>query len=433
MAFTDEAIKAKLASLNETQESISGVSQWIMFHRRHAERTAQIWMQRVKESTPNKKLSLIYLANEIVQQSKIRKKDEFLRAYDAIIVEAAAAAYKGSSSEVQGKIRRVVEVWRGRQVFKQQIQEQIEAALDEVDRSRPSRKPALGGSLYSSSSVPPELTTVAKEATNLQKADGVAKPAVKIASQEYEKLTNPNNPIPSAAVHAARLADLVKKLATAEGAVAESIKARRELITGLEKLLHTNQEKLSAEEKQVTELKSQKDAIQLRTREVEEAIIKGLPPAEQNAISTAPLPVGSSRPSAPGRPDIEELTPPPMETFTPVGSPQREAQLNPVPDDAFPEAISHPVEPNAVVPPYGSSTSGQMQTAIGALPGADLLSSLTAHTRPVEDGTNGGSPVYGGSTFKKRKTSQSAMDDEYAAFAGDGDLDGIDANVGNLI
>lgn len=32
-------------------------------HRRHADRTAQLWMQRLKDSAPNKRLSLIYLAN----------------------------------------------------------------------------------------------------------------------------------------------------------------------------------------------------------------------------------------------------------------------------------------------------------------------------------------------------------------------------------
>ena len=33
MAYTDEGVKAKLSALNETQESIVTVAQWIMFHR----------------------------------------------------------------------------------------------------------------------------------------------------------------------------------------------------------------------------------------------------------------------------------------------------------------------------------------------------------------------------------------------------------------
>lgn len=33
MAYTDDAVLAKLSALNETQESIVTVAQWVMFHR----------------------------------------------------------------------------------------------------------------------------------------------------------------------------------------------------------------------------------------------------------------------------------------------------------------------------------------------------------------------------------------------------------------
>ena len=33
MSYTDDVVKAKLSALNETQESIVTVAQWIMFHR----------------------------------------------------------------------------------------------------------------------------------------------------------------------------------------------------------------------------------------------------------------------------------------------------------------------------------------------------------------------------------------------------------------
>lgn len=33
MSYTDESVRAKLSTLNETQESIVTVAQWIMFHR----------------------------------------------------------------------------------------------------------------------------------------------------------------------------------------------------------------------------------------------------------------------------------------------------------------------------------------------------------------------------------------------------------------
>lgn len=60
----------------------------------------------------------------------MRKKEEFFRAYEPIIAEATAVAYKGSPHEIQNKIRRVVEVWRQRQIFTQPVQQDVERQID---------------------------------------------------------------------------------------------------------------------------------------------------------------------------------------------------------------------------------------------------------------------------------------------------------------
>lgn len=130
MAYTDDAVKAKLSALNETQEGIVTVAQWVMFHRRHAERTAQLWLQKLRDSPAPKRLNLIYLANEVAQQSRARRKEDFLIAFSPIIAEATATAYKGASNDIQQKLRRVVEVWRQRAIFEPPIQDAVEARVD---------------------------------------------------------------------------------------------------------------------------------------------------------------------------------------------------------------------------------------------------------------------------------------------------------------
>ena len=67
---------------------------------------------------------------EVAQQSKARRKDDFLIAFSPVIAEATATAYKGATNEVQGKLKRVVEVWRQRQIFEVPIQDAIEARID---------------------------------------------------------------------------------------------------------------------------------------------------------------------------------------------------------------------------------------------------------------------------------------------------------------
>jgi regulator of Ty1 transposition protein 103 len=274
----------------------------------------------------------------------------------------------------------------------------------------------------------------------LQKAELNTKPAVAAANQDYEKHTAPGIPMPSPPMHAAGLAALVKKLAVAEGAVAESIKARQALVAGLEKLLEANKTKLEHEEKQAMDFRIRKDAIESRKRKVEEAILKGLSAAETNEISaSAPLPAATTSPVAQERPQMEELTPPPMESFTPVGSPQQApAQASePVPDigdDVMPQPVANPVEPETAPAPGGHSTEPAFATAIGEVNHQgpiDLLKSLQ-HPR-IEQGGVYGQEAYQQQQYKKRKMSRSEAEDEFAAFAGDGDMEGIDDNLGALI
>lgn len=89
---------------------------------------------------------------EVIQQSKSRKKDDFLIAFSPIIADATAVAYKGASNDVQQKIRRVVEVWKSRTIFDPAVQESIESRIDGKaptrasklfsDYSRPGQGPA---------------------------------------------------------------------------------------------------------------------------------------------------------------------------------------------------------------------------------------------------------------------------------------------------
>ena len=73
---------------------------------------------------------LIYLANDVVQQSKARRKDDFPRQFAGIIAEAMEIAYRGTTPEIQGKIRRVLAVWRDRNIFEPAILGEIDQRLD---------------------------------------------------------------------------------------------------------------------------------------------------------------------------------------------------------------------------------------------------------------------------------------------------------------
>ncbi|KAI1371510.1 DUF618 domain-containing protein [Hypoxylon crocopeplum] len=315
MSYTDDAVLAKLSGLSETSDSIVSVAQWIMFHRRHADRTVQLWLQRLKDSPSNKRLNLIYLANEVTQQTKARHREDFVVAFSPIVAEAVATAYKGATTDVQQRIQRVVDVWRDRNVFETPILEAVDARVHEINQARGTAKAGLGGSIFgSAAAVPAELAPLTTPQQNVTKLLLGMKTTVNAANQDYDKLLGPDSTAPPAPVYAARLSGLLKSLAQAEGAVEQCVKARRELVAALQKVLDTNRNALISEEDQLEMFVRRRMEVEDKKTEVERAIMAGLPDDEPYLSSNGP----SDHPVPElDRPEVEALTPPSMEPDLP--------------------------------------------------------------------------------------------------------------------
>jgi regulator of Ty1 transposition protein 103 len=301
-----------------------------VIYRRHADRIASYWLTRLRDSPPPKRLNYLYLVNDIVQNSKARKREEFPNAFAPLMAEATQTAYRSSTQDIQLKLRRLVEVWKQRNVFEAPIVAAIETRLEEVDKTRGTKKTLMGSSLFTGSSssggVPKELETLVPLQTAVSKANFKARPALETANNEYEKLNDPDAKMPSPPVHAARLSALMKSLATADSSVAESIKTRKALIEDLEKLLGVNKDALSKDEATYLDLSSRRISTEAKKREVEDNIMRGLS-AEPSNGSPDELGRRSESVMEPERPDFEAFTPP--EATTPIGSPS----LNPQPDN----------------------------------------------------------------------------------------------------
>lgn len=234
---------------------------------------------------------------------------------------------------------------------------------------------------------------------NLSKLVLSTKTSVNAANQDYEKLTDPSSVSPSAPVHAARLNGLLKTLANAEGAVAESIKARKLLIEGLEKILDTNRVALAAEEVQISELSNRRVEIDNKKRDVEENIMRGFntnsnpstPTVAEGSPGTQHSPVTPA--PEPDRPEVEALTPP--------GYPK--------------PVVTEPVTEFELNTSNGNNHT-QYQPPPTA-PGSDLLSSLTGYGRSPPGGV------------KKRKLNSG---DDFPDLGGDA-MDGLDADVAEML
>lgn len=280
----------------------------------------------------------------------------------------------------------------------------------ELDKARGTAKAgAFGGSIFGSSlgpsSLPGELRDLVTPQQNVSKQVLPVRSSLSTANAEYDKLMNSKDPLPAPPVYAAKLSGLLKHLANAESAVSESVKARKELVAALEKILDTNRAALEADVAQQKKLAQRRQEVDVKRQEVELEIIKGMGGPGGDDRHQSPQhggPSASPVEQEPERPEIEALTPPSGDTDdldfynNDSGSPQGGHQFH-----APAQQLHHQ-------PAYPSSA-----------PGIEMLSNLASQYQSVPVAVNGSN--------KRRRVDSG---DDFPDLGGD---DGIDADVAEMI
>ena len=309
--------------------------------------------------------------------------------------------------------------------------------VTELDKARGSgKRPGLGGSLFSSSSAsaPPELEKLASLQSSLSKAELSAKPVAKTAKEEYANHNDPSRVKPSPPVQAAQLSTLLKCLARAEGAVTESIKARRSLIEELQIFLDNNKRVLKEEEENNDQVKAHYAEIEAKKKEVEDAIMRGLSEEGRGDEQGQPSQEASANVPAstvePERPVVEELTPPPPESMgnTPAGGDGQvdwQEETKEAHSQETESQHANGVKDNSNMPYADPRKAHQV---------ADILSSLANPPLPVqgEDETSNGLVNTIGGPTKRRKLTNGSVD-EFSGFATGDAMDEIDDDVAAML
>lgn len=332
-------------------------------------------MERIKDSNAAKRLNLIYLANEVVQQSKARKRDDFLIAFSPLMADAVAIGFRGAGADIRNKIKRVVEVWRQRNIFEEHFQSAAEARLKDLETSQSAGgRKLMGGSLFSSNAGPgPAAPAEIKPLIPLQEKVSQSELDLGDLVQQAEKDAKDvtENPASQAPLRIARYHKALKSLSQAEAAVANGIKARLSLVEQLEKLAKVNRDTIAEAESRLSVFREQTASIGDLKQRDENDVMRGhlsntdeSDPAQSNGGE-----VNKSEPEDADRPPTEELTPPPMEDFTPVGSPaiDKDSSLKPITEN-MPQDVAWDLNESSAAGATGWNTPE---------PGADLLASLS--------------------------------------------------------
>jgi len=223
-AFSEDNFVKKLGDLNNSQQSIQTLSLWLIHHRKHSKTIVEIWMKELKKARGSKKLTLLYLANDVVQNSK-KKGPEFNRDFRPVLTDAFKDAFKDADDKIKGSLDRLLAVWLERGVYESELLDKIKRHMNKKIQS-PDVQHSHKHSHKKESAVDSNNKSSSEQTAKKSDAPPKKKKKVELSLQEEIELEMPEGPgeAPSAEELVKALSDL-ENSASSDAAVRERIAA----------------------------------------------------------------------------------------------------------------------------------------------------------------------------------------------------------------
>lgn len=113
--FTESALVKKLLDLNPSQQSIQTLSLWLIHHRKHHPTIVKVWYKEICKAKDNRKLTFMYLANDVIQNSK-KKGPEFGKEFETVLPKAFEHM-KRFDDKTRERLGRLLQIWEERGVY----------------------------------------------------------------------------------------------------------------------------------------------------------------------------------------------------------------------------------------------------------------------------------------------------------------------------
>ncbi|KAK7336111.1 hypothetical protein VNO77_16643 [Canavalia gladiata] len=114
--FNPQILVEKLAKLNGSQTSIETLSHWCIFHMNKAKQVVETWDRQYHCSPREKRLAFLYLANDILQNSR-RKGSEFVGEFWKVLPDALRDVIQNGDDFARNAALRLIDIWEERKVF----------------------------------------------------------------------------------------------------------------------------------------------------------------------------------------------------------------------------------------------------------------------------------------------------------------------------
>eukprot|EP00941_MAST-03F_sp_MAST-3F-sp1_P001699 g1699.t1 len=190
-SYSRSALLQKLKRLSNSQSSIQTASQWIIFHWRNADDVVTAWESELRQSKVDRKMLLLYLANDVLQSRKKHRTDAVKAVFAKVLPRSLEHIIQSARSDqkIVKKASRVLSIWRDRHVFTPSILDRCFQAFPGDERACPMSLSSASQShsrsaRNSSHSASPSLPLKNKRGKNVKNETKVVSPKTKTKPTE---------------------------------------------------------------------------------------------------------------------------------------------------------------------------------------------------------------------------------------------------------
>ena len=127
--FSASSFKSKLEKLSESQQSIQTLSHWVQYHKKSVKESAAIWAKEVLRGKPERRLLYVYLANDIMQNSR-RKGNTFIEEFGKQLPTVMPDTFAACPEHTREKLLRLLSIWEERRVVPSSLIAELRASMN---------------------------------------------------------------------------------------------------------------------------------------------------------------------------------------------------------------------------------------------------------------------------------------------------------------
>lgn len=138
-SFSEAALEKKLTELSSSQQSVQTLSLWIIHHRKHSALIVKVWHRELKKAKTSRKLTFLYLANDVIQNSK-KKGPEFTKDFETVLVDACSHVAREADENCKKPMERLLNIWKERSLYRPDFIQQLKLAIEDSNSPRPAEE-----------------------------------------------------------------------------------------------------------------------------------------------------------------------------------------------------------------------------------------------------------------------------------------------------